>query len=309
MNSPSSNNNKSVESIGLDHGNLKQVHDSSLPKLIPEGAETVNEELYDCIVYVIYCPEHDQVAITNVDRVKCTWLPFVVLPEGVSWEKAANDGVTALIGRQDAEMDADEAERTAPVFFITYMHIMRTQISSSRIVLRLTMIVTLQRNEYFQCCENSTRVNWVSCIDVLNDQLGRVWGPELKMMTSMLLSRNSYIINEFTLQNAMYYLHLSHSSEQSTLRANNVNEQNMQMLFGDYLEHCYPSLYMCLESFKTYLIKYNFTWPEQQIYKLFVAFASQKRYFIDFHELVMGINIMEPTCKNNQECRLKFIFR
>ena len=57
------------------------------PNLTPEGSGLDSSiKVYDAIVYLIYCPEHDKIAVTNVERARCVWLPFAILPESVTWK-------------------------------------------------------------------------------------------------------------------------------------------------------------------------------------------------------------------------------
>lgn len=301
---------ESISSTGIGDNitNLRIANEANLPKLMPEGTTGTTDAVYDCIVYLIYCSEHDQIAVTNVDKVRCVWLPFVVMPEGVTWLQASHDGVGTLIGRQDAEMDEEEAEKTAPVYQMSYLHMLRIQLPSRRMILRLTQFVHLDKSEYFSCCQNNDRVNWIPSHDILNNNIDKVWGPELKILTSMLVSAQPQIINEFTLSNTLYYLYLAGSPEQKVLQSLSMTEQLVFDIYIDYVEHCYPSFYMCFESFRAYLIKYGYQNDNCKLRKLFLAFATSKRPFIDFYEFLIGLLIMEPKSCNNLESRNYFVF-
>lgn len=309
----SSSSSESIGSAGIGDNiaNLQKAKESNLPKLMPEGATGLTEAVYDCIVYVIYCPEHDQIAIANVEKVKCVWLPFVVLPEGVTWQKASHDGVEILIGRQDAEMDAEEAEKTAPVYNMSYLHMLRLQLPSSRMILRLTQFVHLMKNEFFKCCQNNYQVNWIPSADILSNRVSNVWGPELKILTSMLVDTQPQIISEFTLNNTLYYLYLNDSPEQKLMLDAKMTDKIVYDIYSDYIEHCYPAFYMCFESFRAYLIKYGHQDDNTRLTYLFNAASTSKRSFLDFHEFIIAILIMEPKCGLNKliEARISFIFR
>src|SRR5699024_1759267 len=62
---------------------------SDLPHPLPEGVLSSNEPLYDCIFYLIYCSEHQKVAVTNSLKCRTVWLPFVPMPDGVTWTTAS----------------------------------------------------------------------------------------------------------------------------------------------------------------------------------------------------------------------------
>src|SRR5690606_33993886 len=145
-----------------------------LPRPLPEGSVGLTEPVYDCVVYLIYCAVHDRIAVTNVDKAQCVWLPFVPLPEGVTWEKASHDGVATLIGRQDAEMDAEAAARTTPIYQMSYLHILRLQMASSqRMVARVARFIHLQPSEHWKCCQNSPRIHWIPAGDILANRVER----------------------------------------------------------------------------------------------------------------------------------------
>lgn len=281
-----------------------------LPRLIPEGAGAeVDEPVYDCIVYVLYCPEHQRVAVTNVNKTKCTWLPFVALPEGVTWQEASQDGVTMLIGRNDAEMDTEEAERMTPVYTMRYLHLQRIQLPNSRMALRLSQFVQLERNTPFQCCINSDRVNWLPLANIHIHEVDRIWGPELWILTRMLTAQVPNIINEFTIDNALYYLDQDQSWEHKLLAGTNVGRAQILDLYADFVEHCYPSFYMCFDSLRAYLIKNGHPIDEPKLRRLYQVFGVNRRFFVDFHEFLAGLVAMEPACPSILESRLYFIFR
>ena len=282
---------------------------TELPCLIPEGATVVGEPLYNCIVFLIYCPEHDQIAVTNVDRCKCIWLPFVVLPDFTTWDQASHDGVAMLIGRNDAEMDAEEAERTRPLYHMTYLHMLRLQMPSKRHVLRLTRFVRLVKSEHFQCCQNTYRVHWLPFQMVLTNMITKLWGPELPILTSMVISPHPRIITEFTLANALHYFNLDESCEQQLLRESKVTPNLIYKIYIDYVEHCYPSFYMCFEAFRAYFIKYGWPRDDAKLAQLYITFRVNQRSFVDFHEFLVGLVVLEPTCSSHLEVRSYFIFK
>ncbi|KAH9398850.1 hypothetical protein TYRP_018663, partial [Tyrophagus putrescentiae] len=186
-----------------------------LPRLYPEGGAEVDEPVFDCIVYLIFCPEHCNLAVGKVVKCGATWLPFVALGEGVSWADACAEGVTTLIGRTDAEADAEEAEAMTPTYSLRYLHLLRVQLpvhgsggggvggnshhpnqnnanntGASRTALRISVFVLLEQGpgSAFRCCQNSDRVDWLplSYIYASTAEVDRVWGPELWVLPMLL---------------------------------------------------------------------------------------------------------------------------
>lgn len=86
---------------------------------------------------------------------------------------------------------------------------------------------------------------------------------------------------------------------------------------------------MQLESFRLYLSKYKFNEPPNTgnsaksssqaikedeasaklIPPLYDLFRHKKNDYIDFHELFIGLVVMDPHCKDRCEARLRYIFR
>lgn len=286
------------------------------PKLTAEGLSIdPNIKIYDAIVYLIYCPEHDKIAVTNVERARCVWLPFVGLPDGVTWLKASHDGVAMIIGNKDTELDADVAAKKAPVYELTYLNVLRIQLPTERFVTRLANLVLLKKSAQstFVCCQRSPRINWVRACDIIGDRIDKIWGPEVRKFTQLLVDisagQHETIVSEFSIENSFHYLMMDNSPEQKLLRASHIKPEHIVEIYDSYIEHCYPSFYMSYESFKYFLSKYGYNVKDRIIPFLFNAFSLYGNDYLDFHEVLLGFVAMEPTTKHLTESRLKFIFR
>ena len=279
------------------------------PTLIPEGASNINEPMYDSIVYLIYCTTHDRIAVTNVSKCHTVWLPFVQLQDGMTWSTASHEGVQILIGRNDPEQSAEVAERSAPIYDMQILHILRIQMPYGKTILRLSQFVRLKKNPCFHCCINTDRVNWISFNDMYADRIAKIWGPEIRQFASMLISPATNMIEEFTVRNALYYLFLKSSPQQFLLKECGMSQAAIFEIYTDFVEHCYPSFYMCYESFRAYLVELGFINDESKLRRLFQAFAFYGKHYIDFHEFLIGLVVIEPGVSASFECRSQFIFR
>lgn len=86
---------QSMKSIGMGERSSRSTTPSTkpppcteppdLPRPQPEGVLPSNEPLYDCVVYLIFCPDNQNIAATNSTKCRTVWLPFVPMPEGVTW--------------------------------------------------------------------------------------------------------------------------------------------------------------------------------------------------------------------------------
>ena len=196
-----------------------------------------------------------------------------------------------------------------------YMNVLRIQLPTEKFVTRLANLVILKKvpESEFKCCQRSPRINWLRASDILGNRIDKVWGPELKNFTKLMaeMNKQSYeaVISEFTLQNSSHYLTLDDSPEQKLLLSSHVKTEHVLEIYEDFIEHCYPAFSMSYESFKHYLIKYGFDKMDPRLPYLFNAASLYGNDYLDFHELLLCLVIMEPTTKHLPEARLKFVFQ
>src|SRR5699024_9852812 len=117
------------------------------------------------------------------------------------------------------------------------------------------------------------------------------------------------LISEVNCESLYNHPMLEQSAEQELLKSYHIRWEHILEIYENFLEHCYPSCYMSFESFKYYLIKYGFDRNDSRFRYLFNAFSLYGNDYLDFHEILCGIIIMEPSKALNTEARLKFIFR
>ncbi|OTF71407.1 hypothetical protein BLA29_011672, partial [Euroglyphus maynei] len=174
---------------------------ADIPRLRPEdGALPDHVSLYDCIVYFMMCPNHDRIAITrlkrgrNSNRDRIIWLPFIVLPDHVTWEQAANDGLIMLFGYKDDEDSLSIAahgghSKLAPMQ-VTPMQFLRVQMSGDRYYIRYTHFVHMEKQGDYVCCQDieqsdrSSVITWMSMNEIVQNE--NLWGPEMLNFTEKL---------------------------------------------------------------------------------------------------------------------------
>ena len=125
-------------------------------RLIPAGDTLPGTPLYDCVVYLFYCPAHDRIALSSPERNRIIWLPFLALEAGVTWAQAAQSGIAVFLGRRRASELAlqDQGEGQAfvqvPPTSMQFVHLLHLQMPSSvsgRSVVRLAAFVKLLNGE------------------------------------------------------------------------------------------------------------------------------------------------------------------
>lgn len=280
---------ESIESIGMDA--MHPRHDPrGLPRLLAEGVVPINLSIFDCVVFFLYCPTHNAIALRKGSAI---WFPFVAIPESVTWEQAAKDGLTWILSKRDEELDPKLQVGKLPNFDTSTLHVIRVQLAD-RFFVRYTQVVSVARTPGFECCNSSGVLTWVPVDDVLANKVDNVWGPEVILFTQLCLNPEQNFVHEYSLDTALKFVLDSSSFRSKLLAEAKIEAELVKMLFEDFVDHCFPSFYMTIKSFETYLVKYGFNADDRRIPKLFKSAARTYGYYMDFHEFLFAIVGLEP---------------
>ena len=130
------------------------------------------------------------------------------------------------------------------------------------------------------------------------------------MLARMLFSPMPNIINEFTIENALYYFDQDQTGwEHALLKGAHLSRAQVLDIYGDFVEHTWPSFYMCYDAFRAYFIKHGHPVDEPKLKRLYAVFGVNQRTFVDFYEFLIGLVCLEPACPSTLSSRLWFIFR
>lgn len=127
--------------------------DTAPARLVPAGERLPPTPLYDCVVYLFYCPRHDRIALSSPERNRIIWLPFLALEGGVTWAAAAQAGIATFLGRRRASELALADQGEGAVAFVQvpptqmqFVHLLHLQMPSSgcgRSVVRVAAFIKL----------------------------------------------------------------------------------------------------------------------------------------------------------------------
>ena len=173
--------------------------------------------------------------------------------------------------------------------------------------------LTTTDNPAFSCCSEGNCIDWISTTDLCDNNLPNIWGPEVVQFLRIVKSDfEGYTerIEEFSLDDVYYYSPRDppRNAEEKLLYELGISEKTIEVLYNDFLDHCYPCFSLPIYSFKQYLGKYGLKFEDDRLDSLFMAFNYTKTGYVSFHELLMGLVSLEPLAAH-QETRLKFIFR
>lgn len=306
-------------------------------KLVPEGDYIPSEPKYDCCAFLIYCPAHQTVVLSRASTsgpnsaVTACWLPFTPLPVGKMWEEGAVLGAClVLTGGDLSRFDALKA--TPPFTQPLCMQVLRVQMPHTLgFITRLIYYIELtSANQSFRCCTNSGRLKWHSLASLVatppstptDPFIAGLWGPEAVDFAKQILNRGGagtgnaqpapiqQEIAEYSLDEAFLYVPRDppRNLEESMLKSIHITEKDVERLYADFLDHCFPSFYMASESFRCYMAKYGFEKADARMTNLFRSFNYHKNGYLSFHELLIGLATIEPGTIHG-ESRVRFIFR
>lgn len=297
--------------MGATRPSVPRFDPEAPAKLLPAG-DAPASHVYDCVVYIFYCQTHDCVALSSTERTRVVWFPFLPLEEGFTYKKAASNGIATFLGRRRSENDQDEAYQV-PKYTTQFVHMLHVQLPTDRHFVRLASFVQVEgNNEKFPCCQPTVHLNWVQSYDIIQDQVESLWGPEVKQFLNLLIRPEPIWMEEFSKTDALRLLSPENAQpyQLKLLSSCKVNQETVQALFEDYIEHCFPATFMCLESLKAYLLKYGFNSKDARFIWICkaMAFKHPGQGYLDFDEFLLGILCMEPTTEHN-EARMRMLFR
>lgn len=146
----------SVGSIGMGVGVPQVSHpfDETRSNLVAEGKTSFDRSLYNIVQYVFQCPKHTKVAITPIANTGgIIWIPYAVLPNDKIWEESSEHGLKYFFG-QFAEVDTVDGRRAVvegngvmPRYEMNIIELLRVQLPSERVEVRLTISVKLFQTE------------------------------------------------------------------------------------------------------------------------------------------------------------------
>jgi len=224
---------KEAQSINISSGGLTA-----------EGGAPPGESVYETIAYIIYCPDHDKMAISCADKDKITWLPFIAAPPNRTWRDASLDGVSIIFNKQDAELDAKLGTKI-PIKDMHCLHVFRTQIpAKGRFISSVIQCVILKKDpKIFKCCQNTKRIRWLPLKEVMSGNIENVWGPEVEDFSKSAKQNKPTGLTEHSLEKAFFYIPKGEpkNPEEMLIKGIGIGEPEVEKIYDYYIEHCFPS--------------------------------------------------------------------
>lgn len=237
-------------------------------------------------------------------------MPFVALPYSKTYHMAAIEGISIVLSRGHRELDAILEEKP-PIKSNALAVLTRVHMPNKRIITRLIQIVILDKsNDRFKCCENTKRIHWWPEDDVLNGNVEKLWGPEVALVSRLMNNKVVRPLEEYSFDRMIGLIATDDQSpkEKEIIEALGIESSHFAEIYNDFVEHCFPSFFMTIESFRHYMSKYGYQSKDTRLIKMFNAFTAEEKQYLTFEDLFLGLMAMEPKCPHT-EFRFGLIFR
>ncbi|KAH9401094.1 hypothetical protein TYRP_002683 [Tyrophagus putrescentiae] len=199
----------------------------------------------------------------------------------------------------------------------------------------------------FKCCTDTARLQWLAVDFVSQGLIRNCWGPELVELARQVMVVTAAAaaatagtgeenqqqqqppaaapvfrqrLQEQSVEQLFEILpRLDGSSQTSanqqcspdshteSLKKIKTSKNDIERLFADYLDHCYPSFYMTYDSFRHYLARNGFETNQVRVKRFFRAFNRAANGYLSFNELLLGLICMERETPH-VEFRIRFVF-
>ena len=316
----SSSSQASVDSVGIGAAKQTPRADAQLRfRLLPQGIGTnvrnaYDQNVFDCVVFVIYCEKHQTVALTSSSSSDSSrlfsYFPFIPLQDTFTLARMSRDGLAIILGRNDSTADVDQTMATLPDCSTNWLNIFRVQMpQDGNFYSRYTQLVHIpkQGSSEFKCCQSNSRIQWAKLSDVTarHKTVNDLWGDEVIAMCRAISSNERVFLSELDLKTCVP----TGQAQRKLLEHLKWSERRVHQLLEDFIKHMYPAIHMTANSFRCFLQKYAQPKANFKAFdRLFKAFAAGSE-FVTFGQLLIGIACMDPKATNDLEARVKFIFQ
>ncbi|KAJ6218420.1 hypothetical protein RDWZM_009577 [Blomia tropicalis] len=311
-NSINSNNSSSTS---LNNGVSKTKTSSSVSSSSSRSINdlsNINSSVYDNCCFLLYCSEHHQVLLTK-GTIK--FLPFAQLVPHKTWQESSIDSALQLLLGNISPQEFENYRKNLPFRRFSMSHLFRFQLpQSQKFITRLTYIVEIDPCSKVKCCNNYSNLQWHSLDDAAQSRIPNVWGPEVSYFANVV-TRNIGVPNpliEYSLNDAFKYAleHPDRSQDEKELVAllTNLAVNDIERLYADFIEHCFPSFFFTRDSFQVYMQRHEIETRSKVIQRYYSAFRIRGKHYLQFTELLLGLAAIDIRT-THADARLKLVFR
>lgn len=300
----------------------------------------LSRKVFDNICFIFYCREHRKVLLnesgTGAGKGKTLkFFPYVQLPRAKKWNVAAIEGANSILSdirptllRRIVKSDVSNSAKAkeAPFARFECIHIFRFQLPFSRSFITRLVYLALMKptsNQNDRCCQDGAQCRWFALDDIIESKLTNVWGPEVGYFSNHLEKLVSNPpgpvgVTEYSMADARKYQTNADAqqsqvqilrNEEAMLAGAGVTNSDIERLYGDFIEHSFPSFFMIHDSFELFMAKrHEIETDVRKLRRYFHAFRTRGKPYMQFHELLLGLVSIDPRAMHG-EVRVKMVFR
>lgn len=324
----------SVASVGMGGGQQAMMPQKLEAKYISlrsqNGSQERTKATYDCVAYLLYCTEHDKMAVSQVDG-EVYWFPFITR-DGRTWNTAMLAGLQLMLEKRDGDGALVRPANLEDANLYT-LERFRLQTVDQNWSERMTQFVAIKRCD--KTCESKgggSNLLWLSATELIANCDSVFWGPEFRQDFTRFREHADKLYQLHVVEQCIdpvgQHLWECNSSTLMGILLSNVLPTQMYDLYEAYLWHNYPAHHMSLASFRIFLLKIGFSAKDAAVKSMATDEATapvltaaifraclqrperDERIvgdYIDFHDLVYALVAMDPNTPTEKP-RIRFLF-
>ncbi|KAH7644253.1 serine/threonine protein phosphatase-like protein [Dermatophagoides farinae] len=285
--------------------------------------------------FIIICQQHGGGAAGNIGghimlRRTNVFFPCLPLNPLKTWSESSIEAALSLLLPSNIYNDHErlmEFVNDIPFRRFVCMDIFRIQLPHTQnFITRLIYLVELDptnKNIVCGCLSqpqsiiSSNNYRWYPINDAISRKIKKIWGPEVSFYTNIAieaLNSNQPFVDstatEYSLSDAFKYVPRESpiTMEEQMLGQTNITVNDIERLYADFIEHCFPSFFFTKFSFDMYMKKHQIESNPSIISRYYLAFRFREKQYMQFHELLLGLAAIDHRSPH-EEFRIRFIFR
>lgn len=270
------------------------------PSYKPSGTmPAFTKNLYDSLLFVPICTTHQKVLLRSYGEQK-QFLPYYPFKISDPWSEQIAFYRKTFFNEYNASMDVNKVRSNIMQVNIVRMPKYADQIHQLVVMVYFDQCVA-------HCSSQVTSFKWFTKEQLTSADL---IGPEpyLYLNQSSCAAR----CQELSIEREVK----QQAKKWKMLLEMNCNEYDIRNLFNEFVQHCFPSLYMNQSAFVSYLTKSKINIEVRSTgyttNRLFSAFCVNNGTYVTFQDFVFGLIALDETCSHGGlmgEYRACCIFR
>ncbi|KAJ6221643.1 hypothetical protein RDWZM_000188 [Blomia tropicalis] len=269
----------------------------------------VGELLFDSVAVLITCSRHNTLALSTLPNKQSHWFPICPIRGRQSYRECVDSLLQQLLTQPESGK-CSLFKRPQPIEHLR-IQIPQAFYFVNRVLYQTEIIFDSTIQPDVQCCGTSTGLSWVPFQQILSQDTP-MWGEEPQLYLHQIANKTTISFDhiEWSIKRVMNCLTETGPAGEM-VRICALAEKELIQLFGEFVQHCFPSSTMNLFMFRVYMGRLQI-WTALEVDSYFRAFAQTSRTRIDFHEFIQGMAALDKRAPHGGPIgllRVGYIFR